>query len=479
MPRIHSFSLALTQLAVLAATALSGIPVALGSEPLTGAVFGPAVNYSSQGYGDTWVGAWADDGHLYSLVDDTSLGGNLAIVRLRGDDPRRLTIETVNTMSEYGKENQLFGPERLCWKGNSLLCVDGVLYATISRHDYPWANPKLTDKKQTSQHGSIIKSLDHGKTWTRSMQENMARPMFPGRPFATGFFIQYGKNASVKAHGSDRFVYAISNDGYWNNGNSLILGRVPRNKLSRLNGADWEFYRGGDGMQDAAWTRDVHRAALLLDDPDKVGMSAAAYIPQRGRYVLFQWHYEKNRFGGPSTWVLRESPTPWGPWTPIATAAYPAERYYSPCLMAKFIEDDGLRFWIATGGEWTDVPRLYSLKAMPVTVWTNASLALSANDLQFAAAAGTPDPPARTIDVQLGKTTPKDVQVTVPGRPAWLTVTSESHGDRLRLINRVRTAGLAVGSYDADVILTSPSADPSTTRYQVHLEKRGQEHILE
>ena len=104
------------------------------------------------------------------------------------------------------KAAKLFGPERLCWKGNSILCVDGVLYVSISLHDYPWANPKLTDQKQTSQHGSIIKSLDHGKTWTRSMQENMARPMFPGRKFATGFFIQYGKNSSVKAHGSEQFV---------------------------------------------------------------------------------------------------------------------------------------------------------------------------------------------------------------------------------------------------------------------------------
>ena len=58
-------------------------------------------------------------------------------------------------------------------------------------------------------------------------------------------------------------------------------------------------------MQDSAWTRNVDWAKLLLNEPDKVGMSAAAYIPQRERYVRFQWHYDKNKFGGPSTWVLR------------------------------------------------------------------------------------------------------------------------------------------------------------------------------
>ena len=49
------------------------------------------------------------------------------------------------------------------------------------------------------------------------------------------------------------------------------------------------------------------------------------------------------------------------------------ERYYNPCLMAKFIEDDGLRLWIATNGEWCRFPKLYSLKTMPVSVWTNTS----------------------------------------------------------------------------------------------------------
>ena len=121
-------------------------------------------------------------------------------------------------------------------------------------------------------------------------------------------------------------------------------------------------------------------------------MCAAADIPQRKRYLLFQWHYEKNHFGGPVTWIFRESPTPWGPWTPIATFHGPSvAEYYNPCLISKFIEDDGLRLWIATNGQfgWDGE---YNLKTMPVTLWTDRSLKLSANHLQFSVAADTADP---------------------------------------------------------------------------------------
>ena len=199
-------------------------------------------------------------------------------------------------------------------------------------------------------------------------------------------------------------------------------------------------------------------------------MSAAAYIPERRRYVLFQWHYEKNKFGGPSTWVLRESPTPWGPWTPFAAAVYPAERYYNPCLMAKFIEDDGLRLWIAANGEWCDCPKLYSLKTMPVGISTSASLKLSANNAQFATGKGMADPAAQTIAVQCGGKAPKDVQIIATEAAPWLTVAGDPQGECLRLTNRIKTAGLGVGNYDVDVILSSPAANPPKARYQVHLE---------
>ncbi len=108
---------------------------------LADAVFGETIDYTHYD-GDTWINTWADDDELYSISDDCNFPGgessNLAVNKFSGCDPRHLVRTVVNKMKEYGKCVQLFGPERYCWKGNSILCVDGVLYASLSRHDYPW-----------------------------------------------------------------------------------------------------------------------------------------------------------------------------------------------------------------------------------------------------------------------------------------------------------------------------------------------------
>ncbi len=108
-------------------------------------------------------------------------------------------------------------------------------------------------------------------------------------------------------------------------------------------------------------------------------MSAAAYIPQRRRYVLMQWHYEKDRWDGGTTWIWRESPTPWGPWKRFATIVHgQATQYYNPCLLAKFIDDDGLTLWVATNGWYRNGQASYSFKAMPVTLRVEGSLSICA-----------------------------------------------------------------------------------------------------
>src|SRR6266436_1002990 len=52
--------------------------------------------------------------------------------------------------------------------------------------------------------------------------------------------------------GMDRYVYATSNNGFWDNGDNYILGRVLRSKIGALKAADWTFYQGGDGMLDSS-----------------------------------------------------------------------------------------------------------------------------------------------------------------------------------------------------------------------------------
>ena len=51
---------------------------------------------------------------------------------------------------------------------------------------------------------------------------------------------------------SDRFICTVSNIGFWDRGSDMILGSVLKLKIADLNGADWEYFTGGDGMKPSA-----------------------------------------------------------------------------------------------------------------------------------------------------------------------------------------------------------------------------------
>jgi hypothetical protein len=131
------------------------------------------------------------------------------------------------------------------WKACGITCVDGVLYMGVSRQLTCPTEPKLTWQGryspfpiQETWDSSIISSPDHGRTWSSAPE--LGHSMFPGRTFSTPFFVQYGKDVKGQDE-SDSYVYAVSNDGAWNNGNWMTLGRVPRNRIARLDAKDWEF----------------------------------------------------------------------------------------------------------------------------------------------------------------------------------------------------------------------------------------------
>src|ERR1035437_1823045 len=125
-------------------------------------------------HGDTWTTTWADDDELYSAADDTfgfnnSTDSDLAVHRLSGTPPDLRGV-TVNTMAEFGKECEKKG-DGAVWKASGFTCVDGVLYLSVSRH---YANTGVGDKGGSPDHywvqetwdASIVKSTDHGKTWS-------------------------------------------------------------------------------------------------------------------------------------------------------------------------------------------------------------------------------------------------------------------------------------------------------------------------
>jgi len=345
---------------------------ALSSEPITGVRFGPMSAIKGT-VGDIWTPTWAADGAIYAVQDDSTFPdgstANLAVSRLDGDDPRKLSYTPVNKMSEYGEGGQSFGIEGGTWKAAGIISIDNTLYLSLNR--VLFSSMDKTAARIETIDASIIKSMDGGKTWTRTAEENLKRAMFPGSRFSNPVFIQYGKNVSAKAHGSDRYIYAVSSNGPWSHADYLILGRVLRSKMGDLNGSDWEFYQGGgrDGMHDSEWVHDAKRATPILRDPENLGWTNVTYIPEAKRYLMAQWHWEKGKWhNGDCTWVLREAPAPWGPWTTVATKVWAKDHdYYFPVFVPKFISKEGHRLYIFTAGGGA---ANYGLKVIPIDLLT-------------------------------------------------------------------------------------------------------------
>jgi hypothetical protein len=322
--------------------------------------------------GDTWVGAWAADGNLYTPSNDTSgfrnaCRNNLAFNRLQGDDPLHLTGDTINLLNEYGREGQR-GPDGATWKSSGCLFIDDALYLVIARHTYGEESADL-NHRQTAENASIIRSTDLGKTWTRDEQQNYATPTFPGRRFATPYFIQYGYgHHEISVDNADKYVYAISNNGFWDCGDDIVLGRVERNKLAQLNGHDWEFYTGGDGMQPSAWKPKMQNAKQLLVAPGRLGMSGPVYLHDRQRYLMIGWYYPEGGGKAPGAghhtiWDFYESPRPWGPWTRIGSYDSEPKGLYTPEICPKF--QTASQVYAIAAGYWFSEPD-YKLTLVPL-----------------------------------------------------------------------------------------------------------------
>ena len=335
----------------------------------------PRIDMTSKG--DVWEATWADDGELYTVSDDTmgfnnQPGRNLQYHILRGAAAANLVGETVNRMDEYGPQT-FAGPDKCMWKANGNICVDGVLYVFVSRHVLA-----SDGQRQGAINSSLIKSLDKGRSWQRSAEENYRNPMFPGRRFGSPFFIQYGQDGRATVHNADKYLYALANDGFWDNGDDMILARVARARIGRLDAADWEFHTGGDGMPDANWSRKIQNAQPLLNKPGKCSMTGAQYIAPLKRYLMIQWHYVAGAGHGHSDdtiWEFYESPRPWGPYRQFATQRFKPEGYYNPCIVSKFISQDGRHLTIFTNGDfatWDAAGQrcLYRLTVIPCTLRT-------------------------------------------------------------------------------------------------------------
>ena len=372
------------------ASLLSSFPVSMAAQSAGGAIAEVRLDLDrihkwDDSNGDTWDPFWADDGQLYSFNCDGRGFGvkreNLAFNGFSGDALDSLAGRSIDSMAEYGASG-FRGPDHATWKACGQECIDGVFYAFVARNVYGGEShdPLM---RQTAFNSSLIKSEDRGRTWTRSAQENYARPMWPGARFGAPFFVHYGRNGGdAQVDGADEFVYAAATNGFWNDGDYLTLGRVPRRLLSRLDPSAWTYYRGGDGMDNASWTGSAYEASPILARPAKCGQTPITWIPALRRYLLISWY-------NPQTLQKWFQPTemcydfyaaerPWGPWSPLASFTdrflAPGYNMYGPSLCAKYQAADREEVVVpmfTAGCQFADVPSgIYKCWTIPVRLRT-------------------------------------------------------------------------------------------------------------
>jgi hypothetical protein len=347
-----------------------------GDKPIVDIRFNAEYSQISTSAGDEWAPTWADDGNLYTGNDDGASFGNIksrsvAFGKLVGDDPNREKGITISDMGDYGQEPQR--PDNANWKTMNSYCVDGVLYMFVTRCLYPEQSGDA-NHRHIFKNSSIIKSTDKGVTWKRTSSESYEHPMFPGLRFGAPYFVWYGKDGQVNVDNADQYIYAVSNNGHFEDGDNYILGRVPRRNLADLNGGDWEFYTGNDGMAAANWTHTITDARPILQDRLNCSMTGMTYIPALGRYVMVVWHY--------TTYNLRtdprtindfyEAPKPWGPWTKFKTINTEKLGWYVPIIGQKYqkkADENKVDCILYPTGNYQN-SKLYKLNYIPITLST-------------------------------------------------------------------------------------------------------------
>lgn len=331
---------------------------------ITSATLGAVSVVPGRVFGDTWSTTEGPGGQLFTAADDSKGFGdvcfsNLCVNTLSGQPPQLAGV-TINPMTEYGAMCET-GPDLGHWKACGITAVGDSVYLAVSRHHY--MRPPFW--QQEAWDASIIRCDDAGRTWTAAPA--LGASMFPGTNFATPHFVDYGADVSRAPHGGDEYVYALSTTGHWNNGHAMTLGRVPRDRISRLAATDWQFAHGyfadpGPDVTDqplgeVVWGPRHDTARPVFQAPGRCGQAGATWVPALGLYILPQWHFPSLNLLNTarwqhSRWQFYSAPAPWGPWTLFFERDFAPEGFYNPSIPSRFISGDGHRLWILTCGDF-------------------------------------------------------------------------------------------------------------------------------
>ncbi|WP_165553202.1 DUF4185 domain-containing protein [Kribbella speibonae] len=300
----------------------------------------------SKSDGDLWPSCWAGNDKLYAANGDGkgfSVDGDfadIAVSEITGT-PGNLSGATISRGDQVGPVWSGAGYNR---KPTGMVCVGDTMYLAVQDlaldfNDVPAA--------------TILKSTDHGRTWTW----NKSKPMFAEHVFTTIWFADFGRGGSLAPDG---YVYAYGLDGNWRDSfddtvadpQSVFLARVPKRDVQ--NRSAWKFYTG------SGWSAKIADRKPVLDDQRRlyaqtygpnasnlsvISQGGVTYLAQQKRYVYTSWTEY--------TFEFYESPTPWGPWKHFLSkdfGGYPwsTSKYggYGVTIPSKFVQPDGKTMYL-------------------------------------------------------------------------------------------------------------------------------------
>ena len=315
-----------------------------------------------KGNGDMWPNTWADNNMLVAASGDIP-GSVLNVwqVTEKRLDFANLAVDMVNftpVPTEFAKSLPDIHPDNYL-KPAGVIFIGGRVYMTVSTMNY--CEPEH-NSRQRYPNSWIITSDDYGITW-----DVHATPYdFFSGPLCGGTFVQFGKNYEGAR---DNYVYvsfpcSYKKISYWENGDCLLMGRVPQDSL--LSRGAWEFYCGND-----EWSNDDAKAVPIFEYPEMTGQDFIHYNPGIKRYVLGNYSFMTEEgiprpyhLGDltktydtryPSQLTLFEAPEPWGPWSLFhVNDAWGMYGGYQPSFPTKWMSQDGLTMHMVSSGSYDD-----------------------------------------------------------------------------------------------------------------------------
>jgi len=317
-----------------------------------------------KGDGDMWPVTWAADGELYGGAGDNS-HSPMNFWKIVGEPKTGwgVCLFLIDNMPiEVQKYCQVPPADAKSGvKPAGLLSVEGVMYFAVEAMNYG-ENPEFN--RQRNIHGWIITTEDYGKTWNR---EATPTDFFTGR-LSSCHFLQFGRDYEGAR---DRYVYAYfpgADDGnsYWENGDYLLLGRAPKDRI--LDRSAWEFVVEVQEKAEPVWAADGDKAVPVFRYPSMTGEDHVSYNRGLGRYLLGNYAFidgegrPRPYHQGPfpesclrSQLTLFEAPEPWGPWSLF----YQDDDWgtygdYQPNFPTKWMSEDGRTVAMVSSGSQDD-----------------------------------------------------------------------------------------------------------------------------